>query len=225
MLKKLTPDKIRVLALILLLPFGALGVSALRAPELQEVISHGPIQSGHDGVNCKDCHIDAEASLRQQMQANMRYLIGLREEPVDFGYKPVTSVECLTCHERPNERHPIYRFREPRFVSAVKDVAATSCLGCHTEHEDQMSFAEPQFCRSCHEDLELKNDPVDVPHITLVAEGNWDSCMGCHDFHGNHLSQAPVRITDAIEINEIVNYLANGPSPYGDQKAYEAELK
>lgn len=221
----MTPEKIRYAALLVMVPVIVLCTAALSVPKVKTALAHGPIQAGHEGLECKDCHIKPEASWRQQIQANVKYVAGARETPVDFGYHEVDSATCLDCHERPNERHPIYRFREPRFQEALTVVEATSCLGCHTEHTDDRSFSELDFCAACHEDLELKSDPVDVPHHTLIADDNWNSCLGCHDFHGNHLHEVPTVLGAAFSVDELKDYLRAGPSPYGSEKRYEAETR
>lgn len=211
------------MALLLLIPFGFLSFAAVQTPSMQRTLAHGPIQAGHAELGCSDCHVDPDSSWRQQIQANLRYVVGARTEPVDFGYHPVTSVTCLTCHERPNERHPIYRFREARFQDAQEIVDATTCLGCHTEHTNERSFAQLDTCMACHSDLELKSDPLDVPHITLIENDNWDSCLGCHDFHGNHTHEVPTLLDAAFDADALRDYLAAGPSPYGTEKRYEAK--
>ncbi|MEM1237081.1 MAG: cytochrome c3 family protein [Pseudomonadota bacterium] len=221
--RALKPAELRWLALITLLPMAVLGAVVLTVPEAKVVISAGPIQHGHADVDCAGCHVSSAGSLRQQAQANVKYALGLRNHPVDFGYAKVTSDTCLDCHERPNERHPIYRFNEPRFLEARETVEATTCLGCHSEHAAERSFIEPTFCVACHEDLELKNDPVDVPHVTLIADARWDTCMGCHDFHGNHPVEPQVTLATAYAPEDIIDYLADGPSPFGDKKIYEAK--
>lgn len=223
--RTMTPDKIRYAALLLMIPIILLSTAALSVPELRTATAHGPIQSGHAELGCADCHEKPDASWRQQIQANVQYAIGLRVEPVDFGYQTVTSATCLGCHERPNDRHPIYRFREPRFQDALTAVDATSCLGCHSEHTDARSFASVDFCSACHEDLQLKSDPIDVPHHTLIAEENWSSCLGCHDFHGNHTHKVPTVLSAVFSVEDLKNYLAAGPSPYGSEKRYEAKTK
>lgn len=220
---KITPDRIRIFALLLMIPFAVGAVAVLAKPSFQEVLAHGPIQAGHENVQCTDCHRRDDATLRQQIQANLHYALGNRENSVDFGYLPVTSSDCLDCHERPNERHPIYRFREPRFAEAVEVVNATSCMGCHTEHTDQRSFSDVGVCAACHGDLKLVNDPVDVSHETLVREKQWQTCLGCHDFHGNHTYKAPKLMVEAVPVQDIEDYLAAGDSPYGTEKLYKAE--
>lgn len=219
---KITPDKIRNTALFMIVPIGLLSLLTLNAPDLHPSLAHGPIQAGHEDVQCVQCHLKPDATWRQQIQANARFAIGLRRQSVDFGYQVVDTDTCLSCHERPNERHPIYRFNEPRFREALKVVDATSCLGCHTEHTAARSFASVDFCAACHADLALKSDPLDVLHATLAGDKNWGSCLGCHDFHGNHVFESPVRLNMAFPVEALRDYLAAGPSPYGTQKQFEA---
>lgn len=218
----MNPDKIRYAALGLLVPVTYLCFAAFQTPVIQQALAHGPIQIGHDTLECNDCHKKPDASWRQQIQANVHYVVGARSEPVDFGYHPVESSTCLDCHDRPNERHPVYRFREPRFQEALEQVDASSCLGCHSEHANERSFADIEFCSACHEDLKLQSDPVDVAHETLIANDDWGTCMGCHDYHGNHIYQTPTILSSAISVDELRAYLSAGPNPYGSRKRYEA---
>jgi hypothetical protein len=215
----------RRIGLISAVPVAILGLIVLLGGAGETLIAHGPIQSGHAALACAECHLPAPGSTRQQVQANFRYLIGLRETPVDFGYAKVGSAACLGCHRRPNERHPIYRFREPRFQKAKDVVDATTCLGCHNEHTDSRVAAEPTFCQACHDTLKLKIDPLDIPHETLIANKDWTSCLGCHDFHGNHKAPAPLRRIEAHQLDALLAYLKNGADPYAPVKIYEASYK
>ncbi|MEM1302709.1 MAG: cytochrome c3 family protein [Pseudomonadota bacterium] len=222
---RLTASLIRRLALLTLIPMIALSTAALTRPEAMTLLSHGPIQKGHAGVQCSACHKASPGTIRQQTQANLRHLVGLRDTPADFGYVEVTSKQCVACHERPNDRHPIYRFQEPRFADAVEQVNATSCLGCHSEHNAELAFADPTICVACHEDLTVKNDPVDVPHVTLIAEERWGTCLGCHDFHGNHARKAQVTLALAYDPAVIRDYLGQADSPYGSTKSFPAKTQ
>lgn len=215
--------RVRRFALLLATPLVLAAGTIAVTDRGNSLIAHGPIQTGHSDIDCADCHAPAPGSARQQIQANLRHLAGLRSVPADFGYAPVSSAQCLDCHERPNERHPIYRFREPRFTEARDVVEATSCLGCHSEHRAERVSAELTFCRACHGELELKLDPLDVPHHELVAAGDWNSCLGCHDFHGNHARTPQTRVLDAHEVEALLDYLKNGASPYGREKIFKAE--
>ena len=186
------------------------------------LFAKGRIQQGHEELSCESCHVKNPGSYRQQIQANVHHQLGMRETPVDFGYAKVSSDQCLSCHERPNERHPIFRFQEPRFASAIEEIKATTCLGCHSEHQDRRANDNITFCSACHEDLKLKSDPLDVPHHQLIAEEQWDTCMGCHDFHGNHVYESPKILDAKHDVNALRDYLATGPSPYGNQLHFEA---
>lgn len=181
---------------------------------------------GHASLVCADCHQAAKGTLRQQLQAGVRYLVGIRAAQPDLGNRPVASGECLTCHDRPNERHPIYRFREPRFQKARAQIDATSCLTCHTEHTGhRTSLTEIEFCSACHQDLTLKVDPLDVPHVSLIAQKRWDSCLGCHDFHGNHPIRAPLTLAGARDPASIRQWLEDGPDPYSQSTIFKAERR
>ena len=188
--------------------------------KLDKLHAYGPFINGHEKLACSSCHIAGDGTIRQQLQAIARNTLFDAEYKVDFGYKAVSSAECLSCHERPNERHPIHRFNEPRFLGALQEVEANSCLGCHSEHNGKtVNIDNIGYCISCHSDLIVKNDPVDVPHIKLIDNKNWDSCLGCHDFHGNHNRSIPVIYNSAFQVGIIRAYLDGGPSPYGISKS------
>ncbi|MFY0659955.1 MAG: cytochrome c3 family protein [Shimia sp.] len=214
---------VRLWAVLAIMPTALWAGLALTQSKTQTALAHGPLIAAHHGVACVACHSKTTGTVRQQLQAQVRYVLGLRETPVDFGYASVGSDQCLACHARPNERHPIYRFREPRFANAVAEVDARSCLGCHSEHRPQTVTADPTVCQTCHDDLKVKNDPVDIPHVELVARKNWTSCMGCHDFHGNHAFQAPVMMADALPEAAIWAYFEGGKDPFGSPKLFEGK--
>lgn len=220
---KAAKSQLRTLALLLMLPLVYVGVSALSSQTFISLIAHGPIQQGHKEIDCEACHTPGEGSLRQQVQANVFYALGMRDNPVDFGYKKVASEQCLDCHARPNDRHPIYRFNEPRFTEARLKLGANSCLGCHGEHADERVALGGEFCSNCHEDLALKSDPLDVAHTELVANSAWESCLGCHDFHGNHSHTPQTVVKDAFASAQIQAYLKQGVDPYGLPKIFEAK--
>ena len=103
----------------------------------EEYISLGPMNSGHAEVSCVACHADAKGNLMQQLQSNIEHTVGMRSTSVDFGTKDVTVDNCLSCHDRPNDRHPTYRFSEPRFKDVIQVIDATTCITCHTEHKGE----------------------------------------------------------------------------------------
>lgn len=214
---------IRLFALLAIMPSMVMAGIALTGPDSQKMLAHGPTLSQHAGLHCRDCHQQAPGTVRQQLQAQFRHWMGQRETPVDFGYRAVAAAQCLDCHARPNERHPIYRFREPRFRAALEHVAAEDCLGCHAEHKRQMVTVQVGFCAACHEDLKLKSDPVEVPHHSLIAAAQWESCLTCHDYHGNHRHTEPTKLAEGLSAQDIRTYLQGGADPYGAFKTYEGK--
>ncbi|MDO6731119.1 hypothetical protein Q4577_13880 [Marinovum sp. 2_MG-2023] len=216
---------LRLSAFIVAVPVALLGAVGIWSEPANHWMAHGPIQSGHAEVSCRGCHVESPGTTRQQIQAKLAYVMGRREEPADFGRSEVTSDQCLDCHQRPNERHPIYRFREPRFIEALQQVEADSCLGCHTEHAAARVSSDTRICSACHSDLKLANDPVNVPHITLIKNEKWGTCLGCHDFHGNHSYEPPTHVRDLIPEPEIRAFFGQGPSPYGPFKMFEGKTQ
>lgn len=183
----------------------------------------GTANTGHETLECTDCHMSAPGSFRQQIQANVKAFLGLRETGTDFGYADVTNATCLSCHARPNDSHPVFRFNEPRFVDARRAIQPQRCESCHLEHQGRRVTIGATFCVHCHTDLDLADDPIDVPHVNLVASEDWQSCLGCHDFHGNHRRQVPVRMADAISVPLIEAYFQDDDSPYSTERFYGAK--
>lgn len=219
---RFSKSQLRNVALVFALPVAAIGALSIATDNFSEIVAHGKIQQGHSEIDCSGCHTNGQGTIRQQLQANVSYAIGKRASNVNFGYQPVTSDQCLNCHERPNERHPIYRFNEPRFAEVRQKLNVNSCLGCHSEHEDARVSVSESVCSNCHDDLVLKNDPIDVSHSQLVEDKAWSSCLGCHDFHGNHLRDVQESVVDALNIDVIKLYFKNGTDPYGSSKSYKA---
>lgn len=187
----------------------------LHAPGQAHLRAPGPMNSGHGDVACESCHREAPGSTRQQLQTVARHWLGRDAKPVDVGFRAVGNAECESCHVRPDDRHPVYRFLEPRFAEARAAIHPEQCTSCHREHAGvRVTVADGTYCRQCHGDLAVKSDPLDVPHRDLVQTQRWDSCLGCHDFHGNHGMTSPTRIVDAIPPAAIRTYLRGGASPY-----------
>lgn len=187
--------------------------------------SKGPANTGHSSVACEACHVSAPGSLRQQIQAKVHFRVGLRESDVAFGHKAVDNSDCLACHARAGDDHPVDRFAEERFAPARRALAAHTCSGCHTEHTGRRVTMPATGCQHCHDNLALKKDPLDVPHAKLVADKNWQSCLGCHDFHGNVVRETPKRLKDAISPQAVEAYLAGGAPIYGNQRRFEARTQ
>lgn len=179
----------------------------------------GDFVNGHEGFACLECHKPGAGTTRQQIQALTKNALFDANYQVDFGFKKVSSKQCLTCHQRNDDRHPIYRFNEPRFIKIVEQLPANQCLGCHSEHNNKtVNLNEIGFCVACHSELILKNDPLDVSHVKLIKTDDWDSCLGCHDFHGNHKFTPPKVYQQAISAQRIKDYFAGDASPYGTIK-------
>lgn len=194
---------------------GSFAVAVMLWPGQQRLRTPGPMNVGHGELDCASCHRAAPGTTRQQLQANARSVLGLRAASVDFGLSRVSNEACRACHDRPDDRHPVYRFLEPRFADARAALAPHECTSCHGEHAGRRATVEPDACRHCHGELALEHDPISTPHAELVATGAWSTCLGCHDFHGNHASEPPTALADALAPADIRDYLAGGPSPYG----------
>lgn len=203
---------------------GLIGLAVLSSPGYDKFHVRGPMNSGHESLKCEACHQDAPGSLRQQIQANLRYALSLREHAADFGHKDVTNENCLACHERPNDRHPVYRFLEPRFLKAREALSPQFCVSCHAEHKGQrVTRTEIDYCVNCHKKTRLRKDPLDVPHERLIVLKRWESCLGCHDFHGNHLMKTAKTVAVIIPAEKIRAYFQGGASPYGTERRYKAK--
>lgn len=189
-------------------------VLALLLPSSQVFLKNGPMLPGHEELECISCHKDEQGSFRQQVQANIQYLLNKRESAVSVGLRPVENNECIECHERPNDRHPVYRFREPKYSEARKNIQADQCIACHSEHKNRRMSVAINFCMHCHDELNLKEDPVDVSHQQLIKDKNWNSCLGCHDYHGNHDMKTEDKLENAIKLKDLKNYFERGSHPY-----------
>jgi hypothetical protein len=189
-------------------------------PHAARFHAKGPANTGHEALACSDCHKDAPGTLRQQLQAKVQYWLGLRATDATFGRSRVGNEQCTGCHARDQDSHPVHRFLEPRFFEARAELGAESCVSCHREHKGVRVTMPATACATCHQNLELKRDPLDVSHRELVARKEWTSCLGCHDFHGNHKRVTPTRLDAAYPPSAIFDYLAGGPSPYGHDMKY-----
>jgi hypothetical protein len=143
--------------------------------------------------------------------------LGLRKTAADFGNRDVVNADCLACHERPFDRHPVFRFNEPRFERARAELGAHRCESCHLEHQGNKVRVKTTYCSTCHGDLTMENDPLDVPHAQLVQAKRWDTCLGCHDFHGNHLRETPTALDAALSPDRIEAYFRGAPTPWGEE--------
>jgi predicted CXXCH cytochrome family protein len=190
----------------------------LLAPALAKFVpneAHGP---GHEDLACTDCHREAPGTMRQQLQAKARHLLGLRGDDADFGMRDVDNATCNGCHDNPDDRHAPHRFLEPRFEQARRELAPQTCVSCHREHTGtRLSQTNTGFCATCHSDMAVQDDPTQPTHAALVREQRWDTCLACHDFHGNHPHTPPHDLKDAITPAAVTAYLRRADSPYGER--------
>ena len=197
-------------------------VLVLMSPISDSFIAAGPMLIGHETLKCQECHQDERGTLRQQIQANVQYLLGNRQNAVSAGYRTVINKDCIQCHRRPNDRHPVYRFLEPKYSEVRQLVGAHQCVSCHREHQANRVSIDVEFCQHCHDDIALKNDPVDVSHQKLAADKRWDTCLGCHDFHGNHEMKIPQRLSERIQLEKIGEYFLRAKPPYPGKIIHKA---
>ncbi len=201
---------------------GLLLVAFLTFPDRNAMVAKGPMNTGHEGLGCQECHSAVAGTAAQQLSSNVYHWLGLRESSIGFGSEDVGNTACLDCHERPEDRHPVARFVEPRFSDVRKDLAAQMCITCHTEHQG-VRVTQPTigFCIHCHQDTALEDDPINPTHAELVRRESWNTCLQCHDFHGNHVWTTPLRLEEGVAEALIWDYFLGGPSPYGDDKHVE----
>ena len=183
----------------------------------------GGMNLGHEELSCESCHLPQAGTTRQQLQAQISYWLGQRDDWIHFNTVPTSNEICISCHERPDDRHPVYRFREPRFRDARAAIGADRCASCHQEHSEARVTQPATFCRTCHEDTEIKNDPLDVKHAELIDGQRWETCLGCHDFHGNHLYETPERLEEAASPAAVDAYLAGDRQLYSSSKKHPAK--
>ena len=185
----------------------------------------GTYNTGHENLQCEDCHFEADGNLRQQIQHNVKTFMGMHQHQnyVDIGHERVGNEACLTCHQRPNDRHPVSRFKEIRFAEQRKELGIHECRACHGEHTGtRMSVLPSNYCKSCHENTEVKDDPLDVPHEELFNNNQWQTCLQCHDFHGNHIYKVPSQMKDTIPLLDVHSYLEGEKVIYSTRKHHKA---
>ncbi len=213
----------RYLGLLAGIMLGSLTVALLSVPERSSLVAKGPMNTGHEGLACSECHSPAKGTTAQQVSANVYHWLGLRQSTTGFGSQDVTSEDCLACHTRPEDRHPISRFLEPRFAEARRHLKVYDCIACHTEHQGKrVTLTTIGYCTHCHQDAELEDDPISPTHVELVRAEAWNTCLQCHDFHGNHEMNTPTRIEDGVSEEQLWGYFHGAPDPYSIDKAVEA---
>ena len=130
----------------------------------------GAMNKGHEKLSCVECHQPAKGTTRQQIQSNVKYWLGFITEATPFGYITPDNKDCLSCHEREDDNHPVYRFNEPKFSKARKAIHPEHCSSCHQEHNGVRVTSKPTNCKHCHKDLRLKEDKISPSHETLIKD-------------------------------------------------------
>jgi len=177
--------------------------------------SSGPLNPGHEKLACNECHISSDGTIRQQLQANVQYLLEDRKTESDFVYTKIGNKQCVACHDREDDHHPSYRFNEPKFKEARELIHPELCISCHQEHlAKRVSQFKPTDCQICHKEMHIEEDSITVPHHELIERKDWDTCLGCHDFHGNHDMKIEKTVGRHIKFNRILDYFNTGSSPY-----------
>lgn len=198
-------------------------IGLLSLVDLHHLRTPGEFNTGHENLACNECHQTADGSIRQQVQANLSYLLGSRDKTTAFNFENPDNKDCLDCHERDNDNHPVYRFNEPRFLEAREAIQPQYCVSCHKEHTGVRASSSPTNCQLCHKEIEVKEDPLDISHTELIKIKNWVSCLGCHDFHGNHIMKVTTDTKDMIDKELIKNYLQGGKDPYSKEKTTKSK--
>ena len=171
----------------------------------------------HVGMACEACHLPAPGTLRQQIQAQLRHLLGRREQGTVIGYLQPSDKDCSACHENPDDPHAAWRFLEPRFREAREAIRPEHCASCHSGHGGKQVLLDGAYCVECHQGLSRIDDPVQPTHEELVETQRWETCLQCHDYHGNHKFEEPLTLEDAIPLETIEGHLSGEqPSPYGE---------
>lgn len=203
---------------------GLLLVFALIYPKRSSLVAKGPMNAGHETLGCEQCHVPVKGTPAQQISANIYQWLGLRQKSIGFGSKLVESADCIDCHDRPDDRHPISRFLDPHFAEARRHIKVYECVACHTEHQGKrVTLPTIGYCTHCHQDTELHDDPIFPTHADLVQNEEWNTCLQCHDFHGNHIMDTPVRLEDGVSEDAVWKYFSGAiESPYSDEKHYQA---
>lgn len=217
--KKLAPE--RQIAYGAGIIIAVLGAVLLLLPGNESWHAAGPANSGHTRIQCSECHIRAPGNFIGQAFENLFQAVGLSDSAANFVFQPVGNEECLRCHLNPDDRHPLVDFLEAKFEQPRQAMGVQFCVSCHQEHLGVRVSVTPLVCQYCHEEIvpmELEDDPVDVPHTSLIENQRWETCLGCHDFHGNHDREVPILMSQSLTPEQIQQYLDGGNSPYSHRR-------
>lgn len=193
-------------------------------PPAQGFKALGPMNTSHENLECNACHKEAPGTFRQQVGHNAQSLMGLHDQGlVPVGLAPVDNKACISCHKRPNDRHPTSRFLETQFAEQRQTLGPHGCNNCHGEHQGKrVAQVETGFCIHCHQDMEVSFDKITPSHAELLETEAWETCLQCHDFHGNHIREIPLNLKNGISQETVLRYLEGGKDPYSAEKTFTA---
>lgn len=213
--KKLAPERQAAYGVGLIVTF-IVGLLLL-LPGNESWHAAGPPNTGHTRIECRECHVSVPGNFVGQAFDQLVHAFGLSDSASGFVFEAVGNDQCLRCHLNPDDRHPLVDFLEPEFEAARQAMSIQFCVSCHQEHLGVRVSVTPLVCQTCHQDIvpmKLEDDPIEIPHTTLIAERRWETCLGCHDFHGNHDREVPTRMSQLLTRQQIQQYLDGGDSPY-----------
>ena len=213
-LKKLAPE--RRAAYLLGVVVAVIGGVLLLSPGREIWHAKGPFNTGHTKLECGDCHTPAPGNFIGQAFGNLAHAVGLTDSARFFVYAPAGNEQCLDCHDDPDNVHIVDDFLKPEFAKVREARGVQFCTGCHQQHLGVRVSATPRVvCQDCHDDMDLADDPVDIPHTRLISDQRWETCLGCHDHHGNHDREVPIKMSEILTEEQIQQYFDGGKSPYG----------
>ncbi|MGD2118328.1 MAG: cytochrome c3 family protein [Chromatiales bacterium] len=179
----------------------------------QSMLMPGPLSNGHHQLkdNCQTCHLDA------------------------FGGGEVLQKSCINCHgndrKKPDDSHPMTKFRDPRNAELLEKINALQCITCHSEHRLEITrkdgLTQPvDFCVHCHSKI------GDDRPSHQGMEFNSCKTSGCHNYHNNraiytdflvkHLDEPALLARPKLkarEFGDIIEELAD--YPHGDYPVQE----
>jgi len=120
-----------------------MGLVAL--PDHGRSVVPGHMTPGHERLACVECRAAAPGTTRRQVRANVLLWAGFRRTGASFGHEPGSRASCTGCHARDDDRHPSFRFREPRFAAVNRTLDACDCLTCHDVHGNHPVRAPHRF--------------------------------------------------------------------------------
>ena len=184
-----------LLWLILTIVLGSWLSHILLRAEDKSALLPGETTHGHYQIElaCTACHTD-------EKRENI------------FTSSGVPNSACTNCHGEDlnnfSDSHPIRKFKNPENAIYLEHVDATSCVACHAEHNDKITFemgvtVPPDYCAHCHQ----------VTLDTLPSHQNLEfhtcATAGCHNYHDNIALAPSFLLKHYGEENNLTQQLVN----------------